>query len=278
MSLYKYLHSERTDVLRDQRIRFSSPAVLNDPFELKPHLKTIATIEYAEARRKTVLAAIVKEEFALLPTLLREKFNEEELLEKIKSQSDAFAEMFSSASEFLAPYLQTSMGKRLEELLGILCLSESATNLLMWAHYAEAHKGFVLQFDNSSSFFDTRVSEEDELRQLRRVTYSSKRPSLVLSEVNDMSSFMTKSIDWQYEREWRMILPLDNASCVRQIGEDVIHLFDIPASSITSVILGCRMLDAKKREIQQILLKQPQYAHVECIQATIDQENYCLNF
>jgi hypothetical protein len=33
---YKYLHPSRIDVLRDNRIRFTQPAALNDPFESNP--------------------------------------------------------------------------------------------------------------------------------------------------------------------------------------------------------------------------------------------------
>jgi hypothetical protein len=36
MSLYKYVPSERLDVLRNLRIRFTQPSAQNDPFEFRP--------------------------------------------------------------------------------------------------------------------------------------------------------------------------------------------------------------------------------------------------
>ena len=47
------------------------------------------------------------------------------------------------------------------------------------------------------------VGPDDELRHLRKVTYSSRRPSLTLSEVKDGSAFLTKGLEWKYEAEWR---------------------------------------------------------------------------
>jgi hypothetical protein len=54
-----YLHPDRTDVLHGQSIRFSSPAVLNDPFELKPHLAALASPEHMEAHITRVLPELV---------------------------------------------------------------------------------------------------------------------------------------------------------------------------------------------------------------------------
>src|SRR6185369_11649875 len=41
MFVYKYLHPDRIDVLRNTLIRFTQPAALNDPFEVIPNLKDV---------------------------------------------------------------------------------------------------------------------------------------------------------------------------------------------------------------------------------------------
>lgn len=33
---------------------------------------------------------------------------------------------------------------RMNDLIGLLCLTEKPDNLLMWAHYADSHAGFVV--------------------------------------------------------------------------------------------------------------------------------------
>lgn len=277
MALYKYLHTDRTDVLRNQCIRFSSPAVLNDPFELKPHLAGLATPEYAAAELHRALPRVLAEELAQLPAELRSLVPEEVLQAFLKTQLPAIQKSFGSTSSHLIPILQETMARKLEELIGVLCLSESPKSLLMWAHYADSHRGFVLQFDETSPFFNQRVSEDDELRHLRQVIYSSKRPSLTLSEVEDGSAFLTKGVEWEYEAEWRMLVPLADASHVIGAGPEAIHLFDFPAKAVASVILGCRMPEPKRAEIQALLSTLPQYAHTRCIQAAIDNENYLLH-
>jgi hypothetical protein len=277
MALYKYLHPDRTDVLRNQFIRFSSPAVLNDPFELKPHVAALATPEYAAAELRRALPRVLAEELAQVPAELRALLPEEALHAFLQAQLPSIQKRLDGVSTQMMPLLQETMARKLEELLGVLCLSESPKSLLMWAHYADSHRGFVVQFDDTSPFFDTRVTENDELRHLRQVTYSSKRPSLTLSEVEDGSAFLTKGVEWEYEAEWRMIVPLADASQVIGTGPEAVHLFGFPAEAVTSVIFGCRMLEAKRAEIHALLASLPRYAHVRCIQASIDTENYILH-
>lgn len=274
MSLYKYLHPDRTDVLRGQSIRFSSPAVLNDPFELKPHLAALSSPEYTSTELSRVLPRLLEEELAKLPNERRRLISPEALNALIQSQRPQMLRNLESMAGSLMPKLQQTMARKLEELIGILCLSESVDNLLMWAHYADSHRGFALQFNERSPFFDCRVGPDDELRHLRKVTYSLKRPSLTLSDVKDFSSFMTKGTDWDYEAEWRMIVTLDSASRTIGVGSEAIHLFSFPAEAITSVILGCRMSDAKKKEIRLLLSESPQYNHIHCVEARIDDEHY----
>jgi hypothetical protein len=278
MPLYKYLHPDRIDVLRNQCIRFSSPAVFNDPFELKPHLAALATPEFAAAELQRSLPRILDEELAKFPTELRSLLPAEELKAYLELQLPSIQKSLEGMTAQMMPLFQDTMARKLEELLGVLCLSESSRSLLMWAYYADSHRGFVVQFDETSPFFDRRVSDKDELRHLRRVTYSSERPSLTLSELEDISVFLVKSIEWEYEVEWRMIMPLADASHVLGTGPEAIHLYSFPASAVTSVILGCRMSEAKRSEIQSLLAESSQYAHVHCINAEIDNLSYMLRF
>ena len=274
MPLFKYLHPDRTDVLLTQSIRFSSPAVLNDPFELKPHLAALASPEYMEAHMHRVFPELVREELAKLPSEVRALVPVEVLHEILLRQLPEAKRNIQGMAEFLMPKLQEVMARKFEELIGILCLSESAESLLMWAHYADSHRGFVIEFDELSPFFDRRVNPDDELRHLRKVSYSPKRPSLTLADVEDFAPFMTKGTDWKYEAEWRMIVPLDTASTV--IGEEphAVHLFEFPAQAITSVVLGSRMAAQKKEEVRRILSDSPHFSHVRCVEAGIDNEHY----
>ncbi|WP_066270835.1 DUF2971 domain-containing protein [Hydrogenophaga palleronii] len=274
MSLYKYFHPDRTDVLLNRSIRFSSPAVLNDPFELKPHLAVLASPDCVAAALRQAMPSLLEDEFSKLPIEQRRLLSPEVLQTLMVSQFSQTQKAVEDMAAHLIPGLQGVMARKLEEQVGILCLTESADNLLMWAHYADSHRGFVLEFDDCSPFFDCRVNLKDELRHLRKVTYSIKRPSLTLSEVDDFSAFMTKGLEWQYEAEWRMIQPLSSASRIIGDGPEAIHLFEFPAEAIRGVILGARMPEAKKVEIRGLLSQSPRYSHVRCVDARVDDEHY----
>lgn len=76
---------------------------------------------------------------------------------------------------------------------------------------------------------------------------------LTLMTAKDLSSLLTKSSHWEYEKEWRMMVDLNEATEVKVIGDSQYHLFDFPRASIKSVILGCRITEATKLEIRQTL-------------------------
>ncbi|MBK8018844.1 MAG: hypothetical protein IPK20_20505 [Betaproteobacteria bacterium] len=55
--------------------------------------------------------------------------------------------------------------------------------------------------------------------------------------------FFVKSVHWAYEREWRMLVPLEDAVEVVPGAPYATHLFDFPATAVRQVIVGARMTD-----------------------------------
>jgi len=278
MRLYKYLHPDRIDVLRNGTIRFSSPKVLNDPFELKPHISALAPKNEIHSGFETKLPKILAEEYEKLPAEFREQVPLSRLRELANTQLPQLKAQLQEYTEMVVPMTQRIISENFEKMVGILCLTESPENLLMWAHYADSHQGFVVEFDADSPFFDQRKSPKDDLRHLRKVVYREQRPSLVLSEMEDFSPFLTKGVDWRYEAEWRMMIPLSSASAVIGDGPTAVHLFEFPRSAIRSVILGCRMLEAKEEEIRRVLRSVDEFNDVLCLRAQINETHYRLGF
>lgn len=278
MRLYKYLHPDRIDVLRNGTIRFSSPKVLNDPFELKPHLSALAPTDDIHSGFETKLPIILADEYAKLPSQFRKRISFKQFQDLAKAQLPQLKAQLQELTEVAVPMTQRIISEKFEEMTGILCLTESPANLLMWAHYADSHQGFVVEFDAGSPFFDQRKSPEDELRHLRKVIYQERRPSLVLSEMESFSPFITKGLDWSYESEWRMMLPLSSASVIIGDGPTAFHLYEFPRSSIRSVILGCRMPETKEVEIRHVLSNADEFKDVLCLRAQLDGTHYRLNF
>ena len=87
-------------------------------------------------------------------------------------------------------------------LSGVACFSESNDNLLMWSHYANKGRGICLEFD---------VCGIKPLGDLLQVKYSTSPP-----DVNGLDLYMDgnlfqqllscKSVEWKYEREWRLFI------------------------------------------------------------------------
>jgi hypothetical protein len=84
---------------------------------------------------------------------------------------------------------------------GLICFSRTWRNPVMWAHYADNHKGICLGFEVNDEF-------------LREVDYVPERPSPPknLDEAFMMSLLYSKFSHWRYEQEMRVYVKLDKGS------------------------------------------------------------------
>ena len=277
MKLYKYLHPDRVDVLRDARVRFTPPRSFNDPFEMLPHVRALAPRGEMLAKIAKGLPAALEEKYRDLPDDIKKSCSLEEFSTHASSLLPGTRKEIEEHLEEFAPKMQEMFGKKFHETLGVLCLSEPPDSLLMWPHYADSHRGFVLEFNSEHPFFMQRRSESDEFCHLRKVTYQQERPSLILSQVEDFTAFLTKSIQWAYEAEWRLLMPLDQCTNVLNKDGELIHLFDFPVSAITGVVLGARMSDERRQEIVATLKSLDIYSHIDLFEVEVDRECYRLN-
>ncbi|MBS4098861.1 MAG: DUF2971 domain-containing protein [Sulfuricella sp.] len=276
MRLYKYVTADRIDILKKGCIRFSSPKALNDPFELCPHIAQVSgggSIDGAQVQKYN---NVLREHF-LSPRRENSGLEFPASLLRSAIESPDIAERDFMLERFLATVVQHKFQDGLNQTIGILCLSERPDSLLMWSHYADAHQGFVIEFDSDTPFFDQRITISDELRHLRKVVYEKKRPSLGLMNLTSTALFLTKSEEWSYELEWRMLMPLDQACEIRSSTQGMVHLFEFPKNSIKRLIFGCRMTEQKKQEIKEILFSESAYTHVTVTQSVLDEEHYSLN-
>ncbi len=82
------------------------------------------------------------------------------------------------------------------------CFSDQWDSLLMWSHYADAHRGFCLQFKYSPEKLPTDCD-------FKPVRYSTHYPRIHAARVSEREEtlLLTKSTDWMYENEWRFFAP-----------------------------------------------------------------------
>ncbi len=170
---------------------------------------------------------------------------------------------------------------------GILCLTKRCDNLVMWAHYAAAHRGFLLEFDPENPFFsktsvwhlDWKWMEEMPLAHpgfgnLRDVEYSADRPSSNNEDEIPLTSFFVKSPHWAYEEEVRMVMPLSDADFK---SEKDLHLFQFLADALTGVILGAGVKPELVKELKAILATDT-LRHVNLRRASLSLRMFALDF
>ena len=303
-SLYKYVNPDRTDVLKGILIRFTQASCLNDTFELFPTMDsyfypliTARLLEEMKATHRSNMLSVMDEHLGQQAYDFRLPAMVEDYLED--DTSDVVADMRRRIRSVIGMHPITSGEQRalisqtkekINERFGVLSLAERADNLLMWSHYADAQRGFVIEFDTANSFFDQRKVFNDPIRRIRRVQYQARRPARRLfhekywlrskqTAQEDLIEYMaalfllTKSSEWAYEEEWRMILPLSQAHRVITESTEDIYLFSFPANCIRSVILGSKISEKTREEIVDTL-KHPDLSHIELRQAHMDSNQF----
>lgn len=159
---------------------------------------------------------------------------------------------------------------------GILSLTESPTSLLMWAHYGDQHSGVAIGFDEHSPFFQGSEIVSG-LQRLGKVDYSKKRPVISPSTQDTPKIFLRKSEEWEYEKEWRLIRPLEEAIEVHPRQDALpLHLFDVPHESIQAILVGALASDRNRQEISALCADNASLGHVKIHQMSLSKEEFAL--
>jgi hypothetical protein len=164
-------------------------------------------------------------------------------------------------SNYYDYYMDVQSGVR--GTVGVICFTSEKDNLLMWAHYAKNHAGVCIEFDANASFFNgqhkdsceglfgygTKKDSYANIGEIKKVRYSNKRPLFIDPKeiLNDTDFWFIKSEVWSYEKEYRILLPIEHA-----IYKKNIPFYKIDKTIIKSVTLGCQMTREMKAEVYSI--------------------------
>src|SRR5262249_7209673 len=145
----------------------------------------------------------------------------------------------------------------LDKNFGILSLSETPTDPLLWGYYGDGGYGFLFHFDPNHKWFCAQKKGDDGFRHFRPGIYVVDRSAKFLVETTDDDTLYTKDLEWQHEKEWRIIRNLNDA--VAKVGPDPygkdVLLFAIPPDCIQSVVIGCRAKADAVERIRAIIQK-----------------------
>lgn len=249
----KFVREDRIDILENGLLRLTPPCELNDPFEVNPII--------FEVDPDNLIYPVIPN-----PNNMNESDHEytNNRLNSRKRYRDEYQEFVNS---FGILSLTSNDFMATQPSIVVADLNDPMRNLLMWAHYANEHKGFLIEF--SSDFMeDTHGITHEEIKP---VSYSNFRPTLLFEEVESkiMAPFYIKGDSWFYENEWRIVLPLTSCHIVK---EDGIHLFKFNRKSIISVVCGCKMSQENKTKIRKIM-KDPDLCNSTYYEAKLDNEH-----
>ncbi|MSU62859.1 MAG: DUF2971 domain-containing protein [Pedosphaera sp.] len=257
MRLFKYVKPERVDILSNLEIAFTPPDALNDPFELTPAVK----MDRAAVRRE--MKKYGPEFLARRPEL--DKLRRRKRKEAYQQWRDQTAKpQLRKPAESFQDFIPDNLGSR----FGILCLSTTHDNLLMWSHYTDSHRGFVIEFDSTEPAFV-------ELGPQFPINYSDERPVYDESKRNDIAAWQTKGLIWKYEGEYRVFRFLEDCRRVRKhTGDGDVFLVPFQPPCLRAVYLGCRTPTECEQQILEIAKKHS----LRVLKGRPHRTSYALNF
>lgn len=249
--LYKYQSFNTISIsnLKKQQIFFSDPNQFNDPYD--------CALEFdAENLREEHYKTLMKE-------YLEENFDSE-ILDEIKEKHGERYELDQNFVDSIDSGISKTVNELKENILsrkGVACFSKDKNDILMWAYYADGHKGFCLEFDTSFEPFN----------KAHEVKYKDSIPQLKISEIlwgNDeeymFEPLITKYTTWKHEDEYRVI------------HNEKSQPYTYPAKSLTGVYFGSEM---KKEHIEIIaLILRGQNPNVQLYQGKRRADEFKIDF
>jgi hypothetical protein len=129
----------------------------------------------------------------------------------------------------------------------IYCVSTKSDSELMWAHYAQQHKGICLEFTSRSDLF----------YQALKVHYRAQYPRFAMADDHEDAPLMvllTKSSAWMYEDEYRLIAQERRFAVpeAQSLLTDNDRL-TLPDRSLEAIILGCLAPEETVRATRELV-------------------------
>lgn len=261
-TLFKYLPYYGSDFFDELFLRITPPSAFNDPFD----------------------GLLSKDSY--IHFLNKAPFKTEEERKKT-------TERFEASWEQEAQFIRV-------DNWGVICFTENSGCLLMWAHYANDHKGILIEFDTTCSatkthsFFEGVVDSSTPPRVLKAkvnsVEYppSRERPSPKPSSFQELLLVnlyygFSKSEEWAYENEHRMSLNYNELPDV--IQKNGMHFVKIPEQVISGIYIGCRADNAKEMKKKEMIdnfaeakKRNPKLGHVKLFESVLDETDFKVNY
>lgn len=226
---YRSFNEYSLDNLMNEQERLSYPTEFNDPFDSRIKVdygfisKTLflhRTMDKMITQLGVSGVSVSKQEYEEIRQLENPFYHFAKHIaqfdQNIRGKEEEFAKAMSEIT------LQQIEGVFSNYLVAfqtgylVLCLSEVKDNILMWSHYANDHSGFCIEYN-----FQELGPYNPQSRLLCPAVYTDElfdasqyilQPLLhgdhSFNNLFGIYPAISKSIDWSYEREWRIVFPL----------------------------------------------------------------------
>ncbi len=233
-SLFKYFSSKKQNIhaVINNQIWLACPTTFNDPYDCHCHIDQSDLVTFNK---------------------FYGHFCKGDLINEILSVANG-VEVFNRI-----------LANCVKKTLKVACLTDRADSFLMWAHYAESHKGFCVEYETSNLLENEYIKNS-----LLPVYYSDKVTDFTNYnfEFNDdkkSSSYfwrmaLTKPLEFQYENEWRLITQNKGAGLFNGMAKP------------KAIYLGSKMDDFSK----QCLITYANENNIEIHSTQIKSSNYKL--
>ena len=233
--IYKPPNAYTLDILISDRLWAPKPERFNDPFD--------CDLEYVKDFTEEDYLAAISQRYGK-----RDQWPSD-IAEQVALDLDADGKFTPEKRDQVNKVIQEEFIEK-NKNSGVICMSEVCDSILMWSHYAQSHTGVCFEF--------IRAEDNDlgDAEICSPVTYKWHYPEIDLGLLRYekglvMESAMgTKSLEWAYEKEWRLITDYGDIEC------------PLPGP-ISRVILGVKIEDWFKSSIETLCKNR----NIPCVKA-----------
>jgi hypothetical protein len=246
----KFVDDHLVSLLSERKVKLSRPDSFNDPWDCRVHYQAPSD---ADGRGRL---------FDWLIENHRKHFPGIDEAHRARSAQNLMANPSILAASLVQ--MEDRLYKAICEAYRVYCLSEKPDSPLMCAHYSASHTGICLEFDAQKPPFARQSAAT-------KVEYRATYPANDIVTVG-YEPLVTKSADWEYEAEWRLIA--EERAFARSpltIKTDDAFLI-LPEDVLKSVTIGCLADESSRLRIAHTV--KTHAPNVLIRQATLASDRY----
>lgn len=274
--LYKYLNFQDVDFqkkfLRNPTLKFATKDQLNDPFDLTRRFEQFGGELFRSFAKRYVINYFDRHindvEWLLDEFVKRPEFSSlgvsraqaravlssgygQSVIQLVAEQTrNGVPAMIDLAMDYADQNIDDMFDRAILNT-GVLSLCEQPDNRALWSVYAGGGSGIALELNAQHDFFMVQKKDGTFRNRIMKMYYRDDRMPDVWT--NPYYVFGIKNSDFAFEKEWRVLRPIDQCDRIDLGPANVIHTVPAPVGLISAVIFGHRWTTDRIREAAEIL-------------------------